>query len=83
MGCGSSAVPSKFSTAEECAVVAASAPTLCFRGAQDSANGRKWCFSVLLASNEGTTPELLVDGQAVSLSKMYATGTLCFSVYVA
>ena len=75
MGCGSSvAAGTQPSLALDVGAVAQfSVPTLCFRGVLESANGRQWCLSILLATSEGCVPALHVDGHSVILTKMCVT----------
>jgi hypothetical protein len=70
MGCGSSVAAEKQSTCDSFAVEQFSVPTLSFRGVFDSANGRQWCLSILIATCEGLSPALLVDGCSIILTKM-------------
>lgn len=70
MGCGSSVAAGSQPSLDVGAVAQFSVPTLCFRGVLESANGRQWCLSILLATSEGCVPALLVDGRSVILTKM-------------
>ncbi len=66
MGCGSSAARKTISANHDSSFAV---PTLCFRGVSD-ADARKWCFSVLLACDQGSAPVLKVDGHDLALTNM-------------
>jgi hypothetical protein len=77
MGCGSSVAAGSQPSLDVGAGAQFSVPTLCFRGVLESANGRQWCLSILLATSEGCVPALFVDGHSVILTKMCVQP--CFS----